>query len=83
MGDNQLIKVSVILHSYLRELLPPETGGRTILELQDEQDVASVIELLNVPPAAVAALNGSIVRDHATVLHNGDELRFLRPGGGG
>jgi sulfur carrier protein ThiS len=83
LGDNQLIKVSVILHSYLRELLPPETGGRTILELQDEQDVASVIKLLNVPPAAVAALNGSIVRDHTTVLHDGDELRFLRPGAGG
>jgi len=83
MGKYRLIKVSVILHSFLKELLPPETGGRTILELQDEQDIASVISLLKIPPSAVAALNGSIAREHTVVLHDGDELRFLRPGAGG
>ena len=77
------MKVSVILHSYLRELLPPEARGMATLELPEGARVKDVVARLKLPDHAIFALNERLERDREIVLKDGDSLRFLRAGAGG
>jgi sulfur carrier protein ThiS len=77
------MKVSVTLHSFLRELLPPEAQGKTVLELPAGARIADVVAALRLPDHALCALNDELVRDRQRPLQDGDALRFLRAGAGG
>jgi hypothetical protein len=77
------MRVSVILHSYLRELLPPEARGMTVLELPDGAKVKDVVARLRLPDHVIFALNEHLERDRELALRDGDSLRFLRAGAGG
>jgi hypothetical protein len=78
-----LIKVFIILHSILREKLPPEARGRAVLELADGARVVDVIQKLDLPENALFALNEQMERDPRKVLRDQDNLRFFRTGAGG
>jgi sulfur carrier protein ThiS len=75
--------VKIILHSILREKLPPETGGKTQLTLPDGSTIRDVITLLGLPEPVMASLNTVLNRDLQSILNEGDELRLFRPGAGG
>jgi len=75
--------VTVVLHSFLRDLLPPEAKGTTVLELQAGARVSDVVARLGVPDHALFALNDRLQRDRTLALEEGDTLRFLRAGAGG
>jgi hypothetical protein len=77
------VKVLVILHSYLREKLPPQTKGRAELEFSPGARVADVFSYLNLPPQVAWALNGKLERDTSLALSEGDEVRVFRQGAGG
>ena len=77
------MKVSVILHSYLREHLPPEAKGAATLELPEVARVRDVVARLGLPDHVVFALNEHLERDRELPLKDGDALRFLRVGAGG
>lgn len=77
------MRVSVVLHSYLRELLPPEARGMATLELPEGARVKDVVARLKLPEHAIFALNERLERDREVVLKDGDALRFLRAGAGG
>jgi len=77
------MRVSVILHSYLREHLPPEARGMATLELPEGARVKDVAARLQLPEHAIFALNDRLERDRELALKDGDSLRFLRAGAGG
>jgi len=77
------MRVSVILHSYLRDLLPPEAKGMTTLELPEGARVKDVVAQLRLPGYAIFALNERLEKDRELPLKDGDALRFLRAGAGG
>jgi hypothetical protein len=77
------MKVSVVLHSYLRELLPPEARGMAVLELPEGATVKDVATRLHLPDHVIFALNERLERDRGVALRDGDALRFLRAGAGG
>lgn len=77
------MRVTLVLHSYLREKLPPEAKGRAVLELVSGSRVKDVFARFDLPPAAAWSLNGKLERDIEKVLQDGDELRVFRPAGGG
>jgi len=77
------MRVSVVLHSYLRDLLPPEARGVTTLELPEGARVKDVAARLGLPDHAIFALNERLARDRELPLEDGDTLRFLRAGAGG
>jgi len=77
------MRVSVILHSYLRELLPPEARGMATLELAEGARVKDVVARLHLPDHVIFALNERLERDRELALKDGDALRFLRAGAGG
>lgn len=78
-----LIRVRVILHSVLRELLPEETGGKTDLDLLEGSSILDVAHKLNLPDHYNVSVNNKLERDHHRELRDGDELRFFRPSAGG
>jgi len=77
------MRVSVILHSYLRDLLPPEAKGMTTLELPEGARVKDVVAQLRLPGYAIFALNERLEKDRELPLKDGDALRYLRAGAGG
>ena len=77
------MRVSVILHSFLRELLPPEARGMATLELAEGARVKDVVAQLHLPDHVIFALNERLERDRELALKDGDSLRFLRAGAGG
>lgn len=77
------MRVSVTLHSFLRDLLPPEAKGQAILELPEGARVQDVVDRLKLPAYAMFALNERMEKDRALPLKDGDALRFLRAGAGG
>jgi sulfur carrier protein ThiS len=77
------MRVSVVLHSFLRDLLPPEAKGATTLELPEGARVKDVMAQLKLPGYVVFALNERLEKDRELPLKDGDALRFLRAGAGG
>ena len=77
------MRISVTLHSYLRELLPPEARGLAVLELPEGARVKDVVAQLRLPDHVIFALNERLERDRELPLVDGDALRFLRAGAGG
>jgi sulfur carrier protein ThiS len=77
------MKVSVVLHSFLREALPPEAKGKAELELPEGARVKDVVARLGLPDHVIFALNEKLERDRELALKDGDALRFLRTGAGG
>ena len=77
------MRVSVILHSFLRDLLPPEAKGQVVLDLPEGARVQDVVDRLKLPAYAMFALNERMEKDRALPLKDGDALRFLRAGAGG
>ena len=77
------MKVSVVLHSFLREQLPPEARGMAVLELPVGARVKDVVARLHLPEHVIFSLNEHLERDRELALKDGDALRFLRAGAGG
>lgn len=77
------MRIRVILYSYLREKLPPETNGRTELDLPEGSPAAAVFERLGLPRQVAWAVNGVAQRDFEFILREGDEVRVFRQGAGG
>jgi len=75
--------ISITLHSVLREKLPPEAKGSTVLDLEEGARVKDVIARLDLPEHVFFAVNEQFERDPERVLHDGDGLRFFRAGAGG
>ncbi len=80
---DRLIRINVILHSYLREKFPPEAGGRGQVQLPQGSRLEDLAAALDLPKAVHAAVNGQIVRNRQTELQDGDEVRFFHAGSGG
>jgi sulfur carrier protein ThiS len=78
-----MMNVQVVLHSYLREKLPPQAKGRAVVELAEGATAAELFERLGLPEHVAWAVNGVIQRDRSRILSDGDEVRVFRQGAGG
>ena len=77
------MRIQVVFHASLRNLLPEEAKGRTALEVRAGSRVSDLMQALAVPSSVICAVNGRTEPDRNRVLADGDEVRFLRPSGGG
>ncbi len=77
------MKISIILHSHLRELLPPQAKGAASLDLPEGACIQDVFTQLKLPAELACALNDYLEPDHFRVLRDGDTLHFFRPAAGG
>ncbi len=77
------MRVSVHLHGILRDRLPPETKGRTELELPDSATVGDLLANLGIERRVIVAVNGHTRVPEGQVLQEGDQVVIYTPVGGG
>jgi sulfur carrier protein ThiS len=75
--------IHVVLYSTLREKLPREAKGRTILDLPPGSTLTDLLTALDITIPVKCAVNGEIERDEQRLLQDGDEVQVFRPVGGG
>ena len=76
------MEVKVTLHGILRDYLPRQAKGRTILTVPDGTSVADIVTQLDIKQTVSAVANGTEVEtDH--VLQDNDDLQLFRLIAGG
>lgn len=78
-----MVRVRVRLHGALRDKLPPQSKGQTILDMPDGADVSAVLSQLSLRRHIQVAINGEIVENLATTVYDGDQVEVFRPAAGG
>lgn len=76
------LEVHLTLHGILRDHLPRQAKGRTVLTLPADATVADVLQQFKLNTTVSAAVRGAqVARDY--VLQDGDDLQLFRMLGGG
>jgi len=78
-----MLHIHIRLHGALRDKLPAEAKGRTILTLPEGAAVTSVLEQLSLQRRIQVAVNDEIVDNWDATLIDGDRLEIFRPAAGG
>jgi sulfur carrier protein ThiS len=77
------MQIKVVLYATLRDKLPRENKGVTMLELPEGSTINNMLEKLDIDIMVKCSVNGEIARDNMWILKDGDEVRVFRPIGGG
>lgn len=77
------VRVSVRLYNRLQLLLPPETEGKTVLDLAEGSTIKDVYEMLHIAHPCPIAVNGVIETNLDRFLEDGDQVSLFSPIGGG
>jgi thiamine biosynthesis protein ThiS len=79
----ETISVYVQLYSILREKLPPDTNGRSVLELNEGATLQDLLSKLDIKRRVVISVNGEHETDYSRQLKNGDEIQLFSSISGG
>ena len=77
------MKVNLQLYSILREKLPPEAKGRTVLELKADSSLEDLFQELGITRSVVVSVNGIHVREKEFLLKDGDTIKIFSSISGG
>lgn len=77
------MKINLKLYSILREKLPSENKGRTVLEIEDGASLADLLDQLTIKPNVVISVNGKHETKKTRHLKNGDEVIIFSSVSGG
>ena len=77
------MKITLELFSVLREKLPPELKGKTVLHLDDGSSINDVLIKLDIKRKVVISVNGEQVSDRHYQLNDGDEVKLFSSISGG
>jgi len=78
-----MIEVQVQLYSILREKLPAEAQGRTVLRFEDGATVEDVLRRLDIGRRVVISVNGQHEADNSRPLGDQDEVKIFSSVSGG
>ncbi len=77
------MKIQVRLHGALRDKLPSEAKGVTVLDVGEETAVSAIPAHLNIKSHIQIACNDEIIENLETRLRDGDKIDIFRPAAGG
>lgn len=77
------MKVQLELFSILRDKLPREAHGQTVLELQDGATVEDIVTMLDITRNVVISVNNVHETDRSRRLQDGDNVKMFSSVGGG
>lgn len=77
------MRVTLSAYSILRELLPPNSGGKVEVEMKEEDTLRSLLKKFGIPMETACAVNGKIQRELDIPLREGDQVSVFRAGSGG
>ena len=78
-----MVEVHVQLYSILREKLPPEARGRTVLQLKANSSLDAILRELDINRRVVISVNGEYEPDRSRSLRDGDEVKIFSSVSGG
>jgi molybdopterin converting factor small subunit len=77
------LEIRVQLYSILREKLPTDSKGRTVLQLDEGTTLTDLINTLGVKRKVTVSLNGVQETDRSRQLQDGDEVKIFSSVSGG
>jgi len=75
--------IHVQLYSILREKLPPEARGKTVLQLEDGAILSDILEEFGISRRVVIGVNGEHETDRSRQLLDQDEIKIFSSVSGG
>ena len=78
-----MLEIHVQLYSILREKLPAETGGQTVLQLNEDASLADLLAKLDITRKVVISVNDKHESDKSRRLQNGDRVKIFSSISGG
>lgn len=83
INKEDILEIRVQLFSILREKLPPDLKGRTIVRVEEGATIKDLLWELNITRRVAISINDKQERDHSRILHDGDEVKIFTSIGGG
>ena len=77
------MEIHIQLFSILREKLPPEAKGRTVLHVDEGTTVEDLLRILNINRRVAISINDEQERDQTRILKDGDQVKVFTSVGGG
>ena len=77
------MEVHLQLYSILRDKLPVEAMGCTVLQLDEGTTLAAILKMLDIKRKVVISLNDIHQSDHSLELQDGDEVKIFSAVSGG
>lgn len=75
--------VHLQLYSILRDKLPAEAKGCTVLHVDEGTTLADILKMLDIKRKVVISLNDIHQSDHSHEIHDGDEIKIFSAVSGG
>jgi len=77
------LEIHLHLYSILREKLPLEAKGLTVLQLEEGATLADLLDELCIERKVVISVNDAHESDKSRQLHDGDEVKIFSSVSGG
>ncbi|MGD8403334.1 MAG: sulfur carrier protein ThiS [Anaerolineales bacterium] len=77
------MEIHLQLYSILREKLPAESNGQTILQMKESASLADLLEKLDITRRVVISVNDEHESDMSRQLQDGDKVRIFSSVSGG
>ena len=78
-----MLDIHLQLYSILREKLPSDAKGRTVMQLDEDATLADLLNELGINLKVVISVNGDHEPDKSRQLRNGDHVRIFSAISGG
>jgi len=82
-SGERILKIHLQLHSVLRDKLPTEAKGCTVLHLDEGTTLAGILKMLDIKRKVVISLNDIHQSDHSLEVQDGDEVKIFSAVSGG
>ena len=77
------MEIHLQLYSILREKLPLDAKGRTVLQLDEGATLADLLNELDIKRRVVISVNGVLESDKSHQLRDGDAVKIFQSVSGG
>lgn len=78
-----MLDIHLQLYSILREKLPSDAKGRTVMQLDEGATIADLLDKLGINLKVVISVNGDHEPDKSRQLRDGDHVRIFSAISGG
>ena len=78
-----MLDIHLQLYSILREKLPSDAKGRTVMQLDEDATLADLLNELGINLKVVISVNGDHEPDKSRQLRDGDHVRIFSAISGG
>ena len=78
-----VLEIQLQLFSILRDKLPPESKGRTVIQLLEGSTLKDLLNEIDINRRVAISVNDEHERDRSRILEDGDQVKIFTSVGGG